>query len=211
MAKKRTGSSTTKRGRKKATRKTRKASSKARRVAASQAGKRGSKSAQRRTRRRAPAESARGIDVAFKGVLVLEPPRDSSPENLAPEFRTKLMAALADLAGRGTPFTFVEGFRTVERQQWLFGSGRPQAVPFGRAGSIVTKRDGVTKLSNHQGSGVPGSGRGADCYPTRDGRVFIPPASDPLWRAYADAVKRQGLQAGLDFPSFPDAPHCELV
>jgi hypothetical protein len=24
-------------------------------------------------------------------------------------------------------------------------------------------------------------------------------------------VKAQGLQAGLDFPRFKDAPHCELV
>ena len=41
--------------------------------------------------------------------------------------------------------------------------------------------------------------------------MFIPPANDPLWRAYADAVKAQGLKAGLEFPSFKDAPHCELV
>jgi hypothetical protein len=149
--------------------------------------------------------------VAFKGALALEPPRDNNPENLHPDFRAKLMAALDDLASRGTPFKFVEGFRSVERQQWLFGSGRPQVVPFGRPGSIVTQRDGVKKRSNHQGDGTPGSGKGADCYPLKDGRVFIPrQASDPLWRAYAEAVKRQGLKAGIDFPTLKDAPHCEL-
>lgn len=158
------------------------------------------------------AASRQTIDVAFKGLAIAaEPPIDRDPASLHPDFRVRLEAALSDLASQGRPFKFVEGFRTVERQQWLFGSGRPSAVPFGRAGSIVTHRDGVTRKSNHQGNGTSGSGKAADCYPLRDGRVFIPPVSDPVWRAYADAVKRQGLKAGLDFPTLRDAPHCELV
>lgn len=165
-----------------------------------------------RRRRATRAASRQAIDVAFKGLAIAaEPPIDRDPANLHPDFRVRLEAALSDLAAQGRPFKFVEGFRTVERQQWLFGSGRPSAVPFGRAGSVVTHRDGVTRLSNHQGNGRPGSGKGADCYPLRDGRVFIPPVSDPVWRAYANAVKRQGLKAGLDFPTLRDAPHSELV
>jgi hypothetical protein len=126
-------------------------------------------------------------------------------------FRAKLEAALVDLAAQGSPFKFVEGFRTVERQQWLFGSGRPNAVPFGRAGNIVTFKDGVKNLSNHQGDGAAGSGKAADCYPLKpDGRVHIPPSRDPVWQRYANAVIRQGLTAGLNFPNFKDSPHCEL-
>lgn len=174
--------------------------------------RRGRKRATVRRRRASRATSRQAIDVAFKGLAIAaEPPIDRDPASLHPDFRRRLDAALADLAAQGRPFKFVEGFRTVERQQWLFGSGRPNAVPFGRAGSIVTHRDGVTRLSNHQGNGTPGSGKGADCYPLRNGRVFIPPVSDPVWRAYADAVKRQGLKAGLDFPTLRDSPHCELV
>lgn len=45
----------------------------------------------------------------------------------------------------------------------------------------------------------------------RDRPDAYPTASDPIWRAYADAVIRQGLQAGLDFPTLKDAPHCELT
>jgi len=160
---------------------------------------------------RGAASRAAAIDVVFKGLIAIEPPINRNPDHLDPTFRAKLEAALADLAAQGSSFKFVEGFRTVERQQWLFGSGRPNAVPFGRAGSIVTFKDGVQNLSNHQGNGTAGSGKAADCYPLKpDGRVHIPPSSDPVWRRYADAVIRQGLTAGLNFPNFKDSPHCEL-
>ena len=163
-----------------------------------------------RAARRATA-GAGTIDVVFKGLMATEPPINRNLDHLDSAFRAKLEAALADLAARGTPFKFVEGFRTVERQQWLFGSGRPTAVPFGRAGSIVTFKDGVQNLSNHQGTGTAGSGKAADCYPLRpDGRVHIPPSSDPVWQRYAEAVIRQGLTAGLNFPTLRDSPHCEL-
>jgi hypothetical protein len=152
----------------------------------------------------------RVIDPRFKGLLTaLEPPPDNKPEHLLPEFWGKLNAALAALAAAGTPFKFVEGFRTLERQRWLYGSGRPGVEPYGRPGKQVTPDDGVTNRSKHQGDGSPGSGRAADCYPTRNGRVFIPDAGDPIWRAYADAVIAHGLRAGLNFKRI-DAPHCEL-
>ena len=161
--------------------------------------------------RRKVARKSAAIDVVFKGLMATEPPINRNLDHLDPAFRARLQAALADLAANGTPFKFVEGFRTVERQQWLFGSGRPTAVPFGRAGNIVTHKDGVLNLSNHQGNGTTGSGKAADCYPLKpDGRVHIPPSSDPVWRRYADAVIRQGLTAGLNFPTLRDSPHCEL-
>jgi len=157
------------------------------------------------------ARRARRIDVVLKGLAVAaEPPIDANPGHLDPVFRNKLQAVLAKLAARGTPFRLVEGFCTRARQQWLFGSGRPNVVPFGRPGPILTNADGVDQPSRHQGKGTPGSGLAADCYPTREGRVFIPPSSDPVWAAYADAVEAEGLIAGHRFPTLKDSPHCEL-
>lgn len=162
------------------------------------------------TRKATRAIATRAIDARHKGLAVaVQPPVDSDPAHLLPAFTAKLQAALAQLAAANTPFKLVEGFRTRERQQWLYGSGR-LAAPFGRPGPIVTNADGVTKLSRHQGNGTAGSGTAADCYPTRDGRVFIPKSSDPVWNAYADAVQAQGLIAGHRFKSIKDSPHCEL-
>jgi len=156
-------------------------------------------------RRRPLAIDARAKTLA----LAVEPPIDRDPTHLVPAFWTRLEQTLQDLAAAGTPFRFVEGFRTAERQQWLFGSGRPDA-PFGRPGPIVTFKDGVQALSNHQGTGAVGSGRAADCYPMKDGRVVIPKAADPVWEAYAVAAEARGLVAGHHWTSFKDAPHCEL-
>lgn len=142
--------------------------------------------------------------------IALEPPIDADSTHLDAEFWKKMKSALAVLASQGRPFKLVEGFRTVDRQQWLYGSGRPSAKPYGRPGAILTNADGVKSLSAHQGDGSPGSGKAADCYPMRNGSVYIPPATDLVWERYADAVEKEGLRAGLRFQSFPDAPHCEL-
>jgi hypothetical protein len=164
-----------------------------------------------KTSRKRKAKARQAISATHKGLVqAAEPPSDRNFANLDPAFQARLAAALSALTERGTPFKLVEGFRTVERQQWLFGSGRPTAVPFGRPGPIVTQRDGVKRLSNHQGDGTAGSGRGADCYPTRNGKVLIPPSSDPLWEKYASAAEQQSLVAGHHWPSFKDSPHVEL-
>ncbi|HET9855995.1 MAG TPA: M15 family metallopeptidase [Methylomirabilota bacterium] len=164
----------------------------------------------RRRRLARPRIRARRISARAKTLAIgAEPPIDRDPDHLVPEFWTRLQRALEQLAAAGTPFRFHEGFRTVERQQWLYGSGRPRAT-FGRPGAIVTNADGVGVRSNHQGNGAAGSGRAADCYPLRDGRVIIPALSDPLWKAYAEAARAHGLTAGLYWPRFQDAPHCEL-
>lgn len=154
----------------------------------------------------------RRINTVLKGMAIaLEPPIDADATHLNAVFRTKLEALLSNLSAQGTPFKFVEGFRTLNRQQWLYGSGRPSAVPYGRTGPIVTNADGVVNVSNHQGTGAVGSGKAADCYPLRNGKLYIPPSSDPVWEKYAVAVEAQGLRAGHHFPSFKDSPHCELV
>lgn len=161
--------------------------------------------------RKAMSPTVKSIDAALKTiVLAAEPPINSNPADLDPIFRDKLNAALAQLKAQGTPFRFTEGFRTVDRQQWLYGSGRPSVVPYGRIGPILTNADGVHSLSKHQGNGSPGSGRAADCYPLRNGGVFIPPDTDPVWDQFAMAVIAQGLIAGRNFPKFRDSPHCEM-
>jgi hypothetical protein len=152
------------------------------------------------------------IDARLKTIaLAAEPAVNRDLTALLPAFAQKLQAMLNDLEAASTPFKFVEGFRTVERQQWLYGSGRPSAKPYGRPGPIVTHRDGVTELSNHQGDGTAGSGRAADCYPMKNGKVYIPPDSDPVWKKYADTATANGLSAGYNWTTFKDAPHVEVI
>jgi hypothetical protein len=171
------------------------------------------KTVRKKKRRRQDSSriALRAIDASLKAITVAaQPPIDHDPTHLDAMFRSKLDAALSELSARGTPFRFVEGFRTTDRQQWLFGSGRPSAVPYGRPGPILTNADGVNSLSKHQGNGTVGSGKAADCYPLRGGSVYIPPNTDPVWTMYAAAVTAQGLVAGQNFSTLKDSPHCEL-
>jgi len=172
--------------------------------------KRGStvKRSPRRSARAKGNRSARRIDVRLKGITQTEPPINSNPGDLSAGFRGRLDAALAVLVQAGTPFKLVEGFRTQERQQWLYGSGRPNVQPYGRPGPILTNADGVNRLSKHQGNGSAGSGKAADCYPKHGP---IPPATDPVWEAYALAVEAQGLVAGHHWTKLEDSPHSELT
>ena len=66
------------------------------------------------------------IDARLKTLTIAaEPPIDANLDHLDANFRADLVAVLDDLQAAGKPFKLVEGFRTVERQQWLYGSGRP--------------------------------------------------------------------------------------
>jgi hypothetical protein len=67
----------------------------------------------------------------------------------------------------------------------------------------------VTTKSKHQGAGTPGTGVAADCYPMKDGKVYVPSSSDPIWNTYATAVEAQGLVAGYRWTKWQDSPHCE--
>lgn len=139
-----------------------------------------------------------------------EPPINRNLDDLHPEFRSRLLAVLEDLRAEKIPFKFHEGYRTIERQQWLYGQGRPTARPYGRHGLVVTSRDGVKRLSNHQGDGTRGSGRAADCYPLNEhGRVMLE-APDSTWRRYAEIAEAHGLVAGYRWTKPHDPPHIEL-
>jgi len=166
----------------------------------------------KKTNNRHKSRAVRNLRFIHKGiVLAADPPIDRDLSHLAPIFKEKLLRVLVSMQQIGKPFKFNEGYRTVDRQQWLYGSGRPRVSPYGREGPIITNADGVKKLSSHQGKGSQGTGLAADCYPINaQGQVYIPDISDGIWRTYADAIIKEGLEAGYDWNSFKDPPHCEL-
>lgn len=140
-----------------------------------------------------------------------EPLKDRSLESLHPAFRAKLERLLQTLERAGVPFKLDEGFRSEERQAWLYASGRT------RPGRIVTQKDGrpgvwpkthpvasergKPRRSRHQ------SGLAADLYPVRgDGRVWIPPAEHEAWVLLASAAQSLGLRPGR---AWGDSPHVE--
>jgi len=155
-------------------------------------------------------EPAIALEAAGAAPAVIsEPPIDRNPASLDADFRARLEKVLATLSAEGVPFKFHEGFRTVQRQQWLYGQGRPTA-PFGRPGNKVTNKDGVKNLSNHQGNGLPGSGCAADCYPLNaQGKVTLN-APEKTWQRYAEVAEANGLTAGYRWKQPHDPPHIEL-
>lgn len=133
---------------------------------------------------------------------MIEPPINRNPKDLDPEFRKRLASTLGELAMDGYHFKFNEGFRTRERQAWLYAQGRTHP------GSVVTQRNGTTNLSNHQGNGTPGTGKAADCYPIIAGKVVVEPP-EIFWQKYAEVAERNGLSAGYRWTQV-DSPHVEL-
>ena len=64
---------------------------------------------------------------------MIEPVRNADPACLHPLFRTKTTALIEALTQEGIPFRLFEGFRSPERQQYLYAQGRT------RPGAIITK------------------------------------------------------------------------
>jgi peptidoglycan LD-endopeptidase CwlK len=64
---------------------------------------------------------------------MIEPLRNSDPACLHPIFREKSRELLEALAAEGIPFRLFEGFRSAERQLYLFAQGRT------RPGAVVTR------------------------------------------------------------------------
>jgi peptidoglycan L-alanyl-D-glutamate endopeptidase CwlK len=71
-----------------------------------------------------------------------EPERNSDPASLHPVFREKAGELLAQLKSEGVPFLLFEGYRSPERQQYLYAQGRT------RPGPVVTRAQPWT--SYHQ-------------------------------------------------------------
>ena len=123
------------------------------------------------------------------------PAADRDLSKLHATFRRKLEAVLNDLAGHGLTLFVTEGFRSVERQLWLYAQGRT------RKGPLVTRCDGVLNRSAHQ------SGKAADVA-FRGGKLY-PPGNSPAWKLLASAAKAHGLEWGGTW-KFKDRPHLQL-
>jgi len=125
---------------------------------------------------------------------MMEPPRNSDPACLHPLFREKARILLAALQAEGLPFRLFEGFRSPERQQYLYSQGRA------RPGKIVTRARPWT--SYHQ-YGLAGDfvlfEHGAWSW---DGGA----ASAPRWKRLGEAGRQLGLH-----PLRFEAPHLQLA
>jgi hypothetical protein len=153
-----------------------------------------------------------GGDVVIHPTAPLvEPAKDRDASHLLPPFRVVLAFLLANLQRDGQPFKMDEGKRSVDRQAWLFASGRT------RDGAVVTQKDGgdgvypndyeyapergASRASRHQ------RGDAADLYPSNPfGMITIPPASDPVWTLLEAHARRLGLRCGR---AWGDSPHVE--
>jgi len=69
---------------------------------------------------------------------------------------------------------------------------------------MVTKCDGLTKLSNHQGR------RAVDVVPAEGGKAVWPAPEDPRWKEIAKVMKEEGFSWGGDWID-PDYPHYEYL
>jgi hypothetical protein len=100
---------------------------------------------------------------------------DKDPRHLFPVFREKLLRVLQELeAALGEPWMIVEGYRSQERQSWLYAQGRT------RPGRIVT----WMRTPKWHGTGLA-----ADCIPR--GRGYGAPMS--WWERYRAIYHAHGL------------------
>jgi hypothetical protein len=105
--------------------------------------------------------------------MSLERP-DRDMNKLYPAFRERLEKTLAEVAKvTGEPWQLVEGYRSQERQNWLYAQGRT------RPGSVVT----WTRTSFHS------TALAADVIPTRSGYG----APGWFWRTLLDVARANGL------------------
>ena len=123
-----------------------------------------------------------------------EPPRNCDPACLHPVFREKARALLDTLEAERLPFRLFEGFRSPERQHYLYAQGRT------RPGAIVTKARPWT--SYHQ-YGLAGDfvifEQGAWSWDA--GGV-----NAKRWKRLAEAGRQLGLE-----PLRFEAPHLQLA
>ncbi len=114
------------------------------------------------------------------GTVPPEPPAIRSIDGLAPKFRAALLSVMPDLAAH-----VIETLRTDERQAWLYGFGREYDDDRGIVTNAPTGNAGWHKF-----------GVAADLDPR-------------IVRANADALRAANIALGLDWPTFPDGPHCQ--
>lgn len=117
---------------------------------------------------------------------------------------------------KSTPvdFTITEGLRTVARQQELYSYGRTKLNPDTKKMTKVTNVDGIKKKSNHQPKS-DGYGHAVDLYPYINGSVRTSgyPKETKQLADHIQSVANKlniKIRRGIDWKSFPDAPHFEL-
>jgi peptidoglycan LD-endopeptidase CwlK len=117
---------------------------------------------------------------------------------LYPVFTQKWLEVLAACQKRGHTYYAISGTRTVQEQNELFAQGRIKPGP------IVTKAKGGQSYHNF---GIAGdSCKDADT--KRSG--LQPDWNKESYKVLAEEAGKQGLEAGLLWPTFPDAPHIQL-
>ena len=105
---------------------------------------------------------------------------DRDLTKLTPEMEEQVSLALAECYSEGLQIFITEGYRSQERQNYLYEQGRS------RAGNIIT----WTLRSMHtKGLAIDIAYRGGQLYPNTD---------DPRWRQVADIFKKYGIDWGYD-------------
>lgn len=91
---------------------------------------------------------------------MLEPPRIYRLSALRRDVQERARIWIAGCASAGWPVRVIETARTEARQDWLYGSGRPDFPRYGRPGPILTHLDGRDPRARHVAA--PGHATGFD-------------------------------------------------
>ena len=125
---------------------------------------------------------------------------DRDKTNLFPAFAAILTVFEDNLAHQGLPFYLFEGFRSWERQEWLYAAGRT------RPGKIVTNAK--------PGRSWHAYGMAADY--VLDGMITKPGIQwsweirgHPEWLRMAQLAVGMGLEAAYFWEKFPECPHLQ--
>lgn len=124
-----------------------------------------------------------------------EPKADRTLSSLAPGFRRKVEAMLADMEVRGFDPMISEGFRSDERQAWLYGFGRD----YDDGRGVVTNAPTGIHSYHRYGLAVDVISKSSEWN-----------APKRFWDAIGSAALRQGLSWGGLWTKFPDRPHVQF-
>jgi hypothetical protein len=124
-----------------------------------------------------------------------EPPAIKSLECLAPKFRAKVAAMLAQFSAIGFDPVIAESCRTDDRQAWLFGFGREWDD--GR---------GVVTNASTGGHSWHKYGLAVDVISLKRGWD----APYAFWQTLGDCANAQELVWGGDWQRFQDRPHVQF-
>ena len=125
---------------------------------------------------------------------------DRNLDHIYPPLKAKVLRIAAYLKAYldknhpGYEARVIEGFRSRARQVELYAQGRT------KPGSIVTHKNGTTNPSDHQ------SAMAVDFGIFWNGRYVEEPHRD-IWAQLQHAAHVEGLESGLDWKTFKDAPH----